>query len=220
MPVMVPNLRDIGGVAADGRTVRTGQVLRSALPAVDDLVPEAIAWPPALVLDLRSAMELDQVHPLQFRAPQVVNLPLLSSLQPGASWPATLADLYLAMVRDARHLLVDLVGHIATEEGPTLIHCAAGKDRTGVAIALLLRLLGVEREAVIADYLLSRHAAAAIASRIGDSLAPSHFFDVPVEAIESVLDWWDTHDGGTEGWYLAAGGSCEDLSQLRKRLLE
>lgn len=220
MPVPIPNLRDVGGVAADGGTVRTGQVLRSGLPALDDMVPDVIAWPPALVLDLRSVPELDQVHPLQFQAQQVVNVPLLSALRPAADWPDTLADLYLSMIADAAHLLVDIVGHIAAEEGPTLVHCAAGKDRTGVAIALLLRLLGVERAAVVADYVLSGEAADAIAGRIGASTAPAHFFDVPAQAIESVLDVWDAHDGGTPGWYLTAGGSSEDLSQLRKRLLK
>lgn len=199
--------------------MRTGRVLRSALPAVDDLVPETIAWPPTLVLDLRSAAELDQVHPLQFRAQQIVNLPLLTALRPGAAWPETLADLYLAMLVDARHLLIDLVAHVAAEDGLTLIHCAAGKDRTGVAVALILRLLGVAREAVVADYLVTHQASDAIASRIGMSTAPAHFFDVPIEAIESVLDAWDDHHGGAEGWYLAAGGSSEDLSQLRKRLV-
>lgn len=219
MPVLVPNLRDVGGVAAGGGIVRTGQVLRSGLPALHDTVPDVIVWPPALVLDLRSVPELDPVHPLQFQAQQVVNIPLLSALQPDAGWPDTLADLYLAMVADAAHLLVAIVGHIAAEEGPTLVHCAAGKDRTGVAIALVLRLLGVERAPVVTDYVLSSEAADAIASRIGASTAPAHFFDVPAQAIESVMDVWDAHDGGTEGWYLTAGGSSDDLSQLRSRLL-
>lgn len=217
---VIPNLRDIGGVAAAGGTVRTGLLLRSALPAIDDLAPDGLAWPPALVVDLRSPMEFDQVHPLQFRARQIVNLPLLSELDPTTPWPETLTDLYLAVLTNAPHLLVELVGHVAAGDGSVLIHCAAGKDRTGIAIALILRLLGVEREHVIADYLLTIEAEAAIARRLGASTLPGHFLDVPVGAIEAVIDLWDAHDDGTLGWYLAAGGSAEDVSQLVKRLVE
>ena len=65
MPVHVPNLRDIGGVATlEGRRVRSGLLLRSALPAADDLVPEDFAWPPTVVIDLRSPLELVEGHPL------------------------------------------------------------------------------------------------------------------------------------------------------------
>lgn len=216
---MIPNLRDVGGIVAPGGTIRAGALLRSALPAIDDIAPDGIAWPPALVVDLRSPGEVDQVHPLQFHARQVVTVPLLSALSPANEWPATLAELYLAVLADAPHLLVELVRHVAAEEGPTLIHCAAGKDRTGIAVALILRLLDVEREHVITDYLRTLEAEAEIAKRLAYSSAPAHYFAVPVEAIEGVMDVWDAHPEGTLGWYIAAGGSAEDASQLQKRLL-
>lgn len=224
MPVHVPNLRDVGGLAAaDGARVRRGQVLRSALPQHDDTVPDHIPWPPALVLDLRSPIEHDGGHPLAPLGPRLVNLPLLQALRPGWHESGTLVSLYELVLDEAGHLLVDLVHHVAEAPGPALVHCAAGKDRTGISIALLLRLLGVEREDVVADYLLTGRATAAIDSRLRrDDTAvavPAAFLAVPREAIELTLDRWDAHAGGAQGWFLTAGGDPARLEALRSRLL-
>lgn len=227
VPELVPNLRDVGGVPASEGTVRTGSLLRSALPAADDLAPDGLTWPPSLVVDLRSAPEAEPVHPLEPAGARVLNLPLLSALRPGVAPPSTLADLYLTVVHGAAPLLVDLVREVSDEPGATLVHCAAGKDRTGISIALLLRLLGVQRDDVVSDYLLTVEAERDIAARL--SRAPGHerraelpreFFTVPVEAIVGVLDVWDAHGSGTHGWYVEAGGSDADVERLRARLLQ
>ena len=227
MPVHVPNLRDVGGVGTvDGHVVRDGLLLRSALPASDDLVAADFAWPPAVVIDLRSPLELAEGHPLDSLGARVINLPLLESLRPGADnhgYDGTLAGLYRLVADAAPHLLVDLVHEVAGADGPVLVHCAAGKDRTGIAVALVLRLLGVDRDLVLADYILTEQASEAIDQRLNRDQAvsgiPPSFYLVEPEALAAVMDVWDAHEHGVEGWFADAGGDPTLLQRLRERFL-
>lgn len=227
MPEFLPNLRDIGGMpAAGGAVVKHGMVLRSAMPVPGDLVPETIPWPPRLVIDLRSPGEIESSHPLAAQGSSVLNLPLLSALQPGAAPAEDLAGLYRVMVDFADHNLVELVRAVSDADGPTLIHCAAGKDRTGVSIALLLRLIEVERDDVVDDFLASKAAEDDITRRLSrlpvqanHQPVPKSFLAVPVEAIEGIIDYWDGHDGGTAGWFAKVGGDPQLIDRLRTKLL-
>ncbi len=223
MPVDLPNLRDVAGLeTADGRTVRPGVLLRSALPRPDDVVPSHVAWPPAVIIDLRSPMELQNGHPLAHLTPRVVNLPLLHALRPGALASDSLAALYHLVLDESAHLLVDVVREVAHADGPVLVHCAAGKDRTGVSVALVLRLLDVPHERVVGDYLLTEQAWAEIDARLHrdtEPKFPASYYQVLPEAIEAVLQVWDEHPAGVEGWFVDAGGDAETLERLRDRML-
>jgi protein-tyrosine phosphatase len=225
VPVVLPNLRDVAGlVTDDGRRVRPGILLRSALPAADDIVPDNLAWPPSVVIDLRSSHEQTKAHPLDHLEARLVNLPLLDDLRPRNHDSATLTTLYRIVLEDAARLLVDVVHEIADAEGPVLVHCAAGKDRTGVSVALVLRLLGVTHDDVLADYILTEQARAAIDVRLNrrdiEPTVPVSFYVVAPEALAAVLDVWDDHPGGVEGWFIEAGGDVDTLERLRERMLE
>lgn len=227
MTTQTPNLRDVGGLpAGPGHVVAHHRVLRSAVPEARDVGPDGLTWPPALVIDLRSPGESDALHPLAGSGARIVNLPLLAALRPGATPIETLDELYLEMLEQAALYLVELVREVGTATGATLIHCAAGKDRTGVSVALLLRLVGVPREHVLADYLLTAQAEQQITARLRRSAGHRHrstlpvsFFDVSPAAIDGVLDVWDDHPGGVEGWFLQIGGTPDDLDRLRRTLV-
>jgi len=118
---------------------------------------------------------------------------------------------------------------------PVLVHCFAGKDRTGFAVALALEAGGVDRDAILSDYLRSNDAVATLRRSILDSMssregttdevmsfAESRLTDEVLGVREQylasarrVLD--DTH-GGLDGYLRAAGVSAEDVTRLRTRL--
>lgn len=225
MPEQTPNLRDLGGLrAAHGAFVRPGTVFRSAVPFADDEPAPGMTWPPSEVIDLRSAGELAAGHPLAATGSQIHNVPLLAALSPEAWGVETLRELYLHVLKDVPDRLAHTVDLVARGGGPTLIHCAAGKDRTGVSVALILRLLGVDREAVTADYLITRSNEPQIRKRLDavrtrGHVIPDAFLQTPVEAITAVLDVWEAHPYGVEGWVRDAGVETDTLQVLRERLV-
>lgn len=220
-----PNLRDIGRTpTVDGALIRPERVLRSGLPFDDDVV-DHVVWPPRLVLDLRSDHEITQQATLS-TAPSR-NLPLLASLKPEAHHDGTLVTLYGALLESAGPMLVDVVRSVTYTDGPVLIHCAAGKDRTGISVALLMRLAGVERSTVMADYVLTNDAIGAIDQRLRQlpgnerrSELPREYFHVVPDALDAVMDVWDAHPDGTHGWLRSVGAEADLADRLRESLLE
>jgi protein-tyrosine phosphatase len=168
------NFRDIGGYAAgNGQTVKWGQVYRTGVlsyfttsdhPALLKLGVRAIC-------DLRRSEEREReptrwpdasVHALSWA--DTANVPTIRGF--AASRPKTPAGMRESMIELYRVLpmwmgprIRGLFDCIATGKAPVVVHCAAGKDRTGVAIAVLLSALGVTRETILADYLLTNDTA-------------------------------------------------------------
>lgn len=170
-----PNFRDFGGQpTADGRRVRAGQLYRSEL--LIGLTPRDLdtlaALDIALVCDLRTPGErarLSNEWPLAKPA-QILALDIdaeMSAVQPDR-WGRRLADpgfgvdkAHEALTENYRRMpgsfardLRALFLHLTENPGrPILVHCAAGKDRTGFVVAMLLWALGVSRETIVAEYL-------------------------------------------------------------------
>ena len=162
------NLRDLGGArTVDRRRVRHGLLFRSAaLGDVDDRARALFdAMGLALLIDLRTSAE-------RARAPTAISV-LAWSRDHGPSggeidaiWRqpdltpqgarALMLDVYRAMPEEQAPAYAELLRRIGNGDLPLLFHCTAGKDRTGVAAALLLDLLGVPREAIEADYMRTR----------------------------------------------------------------
>lgn len=229
-PSGLANLRDVAAGLPAG-TIAPGIVFRSDAPLAGDAIPALPGWPPATVIDLRDPSELHDAHPYAESA-RVHVLPLLGAARPDQGKqvgldPDLLVRLYRAMVkRHAAGFLVKVVEAVAREPGPILIHCAAGKDRTGVSVALLLCLVGVSREAVLTEYFLTDLArdqlvhrlAAHYALSVEGSELPEDVLRTSRPGIEAVLDVWEAHEGGAAGWYLEHGGTQATLAALQARL--
>lgn len=226
------NVRDLGGLATrHGTVLRSGLLLRADAPRLGDDPPAGLAWPPRTVIDLRSFGEWTGSHPLTASGSDVVHVPLLEDVAPQrfAAQSVTLAELYLQMLRRSRAELARIAGIVADTPGPTLIHCAAGKDRTGVALAFLLCLLGVDRRQIVADYQRTRANLEPLLVRLGSAAGtaravhpdhvPRHLLDTPAEAIDAVLDRWAAHPGGVAGWARDGGLSDRQREDLRRRLV-
>ena len=226
------NARDLAD-AAPGLV--PGIAYRADAPIAGDGPPRGIeVWPPATVVDLRAAGEKGSEHPLAAHS-RLVEIDILAAADlTGDAARTTLGsldELYTLMVGpDTAPGVVRVVAEVARDDAPVLFHCSAGKDRTGVSAALILRLLDVTRDRVIEDYtataahmpdVLARMLSGAPAA-IGDTplaSVPKEVLDAPAHAIRAVLDTWDAHEDGVEGWYLAHGGDAATLEALRARLL-
>ena len=163
------NFRDLGGYrTADGRQVRWGRVFRSdKLSALTPEDQQAIALLNiGAVVDLRTREERIQQPSRWLNTPadvyespkptlQTVVATLLKHATNAATARAAVRDFYAGMPDMYSEEYAALFKRLAAGETPLLIHCTQGKDRTGVAAAVLLRALGVPRKTVIADYVLT-----------------------------------------------------------------
>jgi hypothetical protein len=230
----IDNLRDVGGLPLrDGGVTRSGQLLRSAnlrhvtRTDVAHLVDE---FGLRLVVDLRTAREIDRDGPTAVADAGIETVALSFIPEDGSALPETgddtdpLLQSYLGYLVDRTENVVEAVRLLGgPDAGPALVHCAAGKDRTGVLVAIVLDAIGVEREAVIADYALSaehveamfRRWTAAAGREMPDDLTPH----LPrAEVIATVLARLDEEHGGAAGWLRANGLEDEVLDRLRGRL--
>jgi hypothetical protein len=133
---------------------------------------------------------------------------------------------YLGYIESRPDSVVAAVRAIARAEGAALVHCAAGKDRTGVVVALALDASGVSREAIAEDYLATGERIVQIMERLCSSETyraeleghdPQDHAPVP-GTIERVLELVDEQSGGSAAWLSANGLEDADLDRLRERL--
>ena len=155
------NLREAGGMLANGGRVKTLRFLRSGFP--DSLDAENVAFfqemPLVSVLDLRTSEEVAMFpHLFADAGFDVVSLPLLSgSVRSMLQDVPSVGQMYLDMLAASPKELTAAVIAVAnaTAKGTVLVHCTAGKDRTGVVCALVQAVLGVSDQDIVANYVLS-----------------------------------------------------------------
>jgi protein-tyrosine phosphatase len=133
---------------------------------------------------------------------------------------------YMSYLHRRPDSVVGSVRAIARADGAVLVHCAAGKDRTGVVVALALDAAGVDRETIVADYLATRERIDAILARLVSSSTyraeleghdPHHHAPLP-GTMERLLELVDDRFGGSAAWLSAHGLSPPDIERLRRRL--
>ncbi|WP_019927882.1 tyrosine-protein phosphatase [Nocardia sp. BMG111209] len=214
----VINARDLGGYrTTDGRTVRSGKVFRTAElgKATDADLAALTGHDVRVVDDLRTSFE---------RAASADRMPAGAT----ANWddiiggdPANVLksfsagpDLYRAFITEpgANAGFANVLRDIAATDGAVLYHCSAGKDRTGWTSAVLLTLLGVDRDTVNYDFLLSNYYRNA---PVGDAVN-----GVTQPELDAAFDQVDRSYGSFDN-YLHQGLKLtdDDLAALRAKLL-
>jgi protein-tyrosine phosphatase len=164
------NFRDLGGYQGrGGRSVRWRRLFRSdhlgALSAADKGVLAGLALTKAFDfrgVDERAAAsyELSGVaqHSLAIEPTVQERMRAMASDGHRITAPVVaelMKDLYRSLVNDQTRRFAQLFEHLLAEDVPVVFHCTAGKDRTGFAAALILLALGVPRQTVMQDYLLT-----------------------------------------------------------------
>ncbi|MBY8872654.1 tyrosine-protein phosphatase [Micromonospora sp. PLK6-60] len=257
--VGAPQARDLGGhVGADGRRVRVGRLIRT--PALgrltDDDLRVLAKLAPACVVDLRDAAEIDLAPADRLPGePRVVHLPVLDPRHPVFVYVSAVLlghdlDAYDELAREGtpaamREIYRWLVTGPAAVAGfgaavrlaadaenlPLLFHCSAGKDRTGWLAVVLLTALGVDEEAVRADYLRHNELAGSLNEVLLEAMTrrrPELDPAVARPVLEVRPDYLDAAYAevrrvhGSFGAYLRDGLGVDDatLAALRARLLE
>ncbi|SIN37452.1 Protein tyrosine/serine phosphatase [Micromonospora cremea] len=231
------NFRDVGGYPGhDGRTVRRGRLYRSdSLHRLDEQDQDAFA---AIgirtVIDLRRPTEVAR----DGRVPAYQGLTYRHIHPEHADWAERpheegvslaryLADRYADLAQTGTAGLAEAVGLIAeSANAPVVVHCVAGKDRTGIVCALTLAVLGVDDADIVADYALTAEASARFGAWLAETTpggldnVPAPFLASPAEAMELFLAELREGHGSVEGYLRHAGVTDEQLAALRHHLLD
>ena len=228
------NLRDLGGYATrDGRRTRWRTVYRS--DCLDQVDAEGQAWLVRsglrTVIDLRDKVEAAN-RPNVFAGSAVVayrRVPLWDEPLPDSAAP-DVADGYLRELDLLGPRLVAVIEDVLAPGAlPVLIHCAAGKDRTGLVVALLLAAVGVPDETIAEDYALSsvclgpEYVAASrtwVLERGLDWARWAHLFETPPDRMLKTLAYLERQFGGAERYLRDHGLAAERIAELRERLTE
>ncbi len=250
------NLRDLGGTPLEGGgEVLPGRLLRS--DNLQDLTPADVAELRRRgltdVVDLRSAYELNATGDGPLRSePDITHhhfsffveehgedsspetgdelpedaLPWVGHV-PDVQLEDHFASTYWSFLADRPDSVVGALRAVAAAEGAALVHCAAGKDRTGTTVALALRLVGAERSAVVADYAASDERLPRIIERLVASPVyaanlrgrPLSSQATKAETMDTFLRYLDESHGGVEAVLTRMGWTQADTDAMKRHLL-
>jgi protein-tyrosine phosphatase len=228
------NARELGGYATEnGRETRWGRVVRA-----DDLNRLSAAGRQALIdhgvrtiVDLRLPRELE-IDPPPFREHDAVAYHHVSFIDPDAEPGPSIeriADDYKQMLERHRSGVAAIMQAIArAPEGAVLIHCHAGKDRTGTIAALLLRLAGVPIATAAEDYGLTTECLRPFDEEWLENGPNDRAWRereyartmARAEVMQEVLEYVEDQYGSVEDYLLTCGVSPEDVARLKAKLLE
>lgn len=247
------NVRDLGGLpTADGGRTAERKLLRA--DNLQGLSPSDVRrlvdkHGVSTVIDLRSTRERESEGPAPLEAESAV-LHTHHSVLPerGAATDVAAEDdalltrreriierypddymcgMYLGYLEDRPESVVGALREVVRADGAALVHCAAGKDRTGVVTAVALTAVGVHRDAVVADYVATGERIEAILDRLRAS--PTYAADIdrlPVEAhtprpetMVAFLEQLDARFGGAAAWLDDHGFGPAELKQLAATLV-
>lgn len=229
------NFRDVGGYAArDGLTTKWNKLFRAdALHRLDQADREILrARGLAFVIDLREQEELDTApNALEGLDLRQLHLPIFESEINTRETSLDLAAIYEKVIDDCGVRLARAVRAIAeSDDSAVLVHCTAGKDRTGLVVALALAAVGVDSRDIVADYSLSEvmlagEWASAMAVKMreygfgdGENLAQLVGAS-PAALMRASLQSIDNSYGSASEYLLAHGLSSAELDRLHLALV-
>ncbi|ASR39144.1 protein tyrosine phosphatase [Prauserella marina] len=241
------NIRDVGGIpTGDGGSTTAGRLLRA--DNLQNLSPSDVSYlvdtvKLTTVVDLRTLGEITSEGPAPLtRVASVEHVH--HSLVPERAWDTPDALLarrreeqaqhqgdrtcgaYLGYVEQRPESIVGALRAIASAKGPALVHCAAGKDRTGVVVAFALTVAGALREHIVADYAASGERIEAIIKRLSASRTYAEdVARIPIdghrplpETMAQFLDQIDLRYDGVHCWLDRNGFTASEVATLRGRL--
>jgi protein tyrosine/serine phosphatase len=225
------NARDVGGLPTPNGPTRFGALVRS--DCLRRLTAEGqvamLAYGVATIVDLRSRRELVAAPSPLGDHPGYRSLPFgeYDSLDAPSRFE-TATENYIDWLATQRPRVAAILHGIAdAPPGGVLVHCAAGKDRTGVVVALVLSIAGVERDAIAEDYALSVWWNDAVADEEEIATAPDAaerlrdrriYYPRP-ESMTAMLAELDRLHGGVDGYLGAIGVGAAARERLRARLV-
>ena len=236
------NVRDLGGLPTeDGGETQSGRVIRS-----DNLgYLTAAGWRTLVDHEVVRIVDLRWPEEVASDPPRDVDIEVVGVSVLGDSMDASLAWLreldahlddaedvadhyawsYVEFLERNRERFGRALAAIAEADGPVVIHCMGGKDRTGLVAALLLRMAGAELDAIGRDYALSGPNLAVTlqewieqAPTDRDRRRREKLSQTPAAGMRRVIDTIEERYGSVAGYLEAAGVSAGQLDQLRSRL--
>lgn len=238
------NFRDVGGHrASGGRRVASGRLFRSDSPhlARDGDLAILAELGVRTVVDLRTNVELAERggypvdrHPVRHHHLPLIVRPWDDDARLGAEvapdrTAAFLTARYTEMLAEGGGALAAIVELLADADTyPVVVHCAVGKDRTGVVAAMLLELLGVDDGPIVHDYAISalgmvRIESWLVANDPAEAEAwlqqPRAWLASPPAAMAAFLEHLRGEHGSAEGYLLARGVAPASIAGVRANLL-
>ena len=231
-------MRDVGGLPTEAGGVTRRRVLvraDSVRTLTDAGWSSLLAYGVRTIIDLRTPEECER-DPARHLPLEVVRVPIVGrtpdeirdAREAGklASSPEAATAVYLDLLeRERRSFAKAAIAFADAVEGTVVVHCAAGKDRTGLLVAMLLAVAGVPAASIVDDYGLS---ASNVASAYEGWIAEGEteaardlrraLVASPPEAMAGVLDHLDTGNAGAARYLHEAGVSDEAVARVRSRM--
>ncbi|MGP6172269.1 tyrosine-protein phosphatase [Microbacterium sp. A196] len=228
----VPGTSNFRAVAPG--TVASGRLYRSdALDRLNSVGRQRIAeLGITAVIDLRSRIDrrIGGRDRLRGTGAVRISLPIDGVPRRVDLTTITLPEAYRVILSRHQQLLGTVIRAIAASDGPVLVHCTAGKDRTGLVVALTLAAIGVDRDAILDDYALTAanlagpwtermvRKARRFRIRLTDDLI-AILASSPREVLSETLDWVDAEFGGLTEYLDGAGVDADVRAALHAKLL-
>jgi protein-tyrosine phosphatase len=224
------NARDLGGLpTGDGRRIRSGALIRT--DRLSELTPAGVQLVRdhgvSRIIDLRTIGEVEE-SPGPFAGDPILrHVSFIDETVTDSIDGETLIEVYRqSLERNGRSIAAAFDAMVSAPPGGVLVHCHAGKDRTGVLVALALQVSGVPDDEIVADYALSgdflRAVHEAYLATLTDEQERTWADDMRgcrAETMADLLSYLDDRHGGARSYLSSIGVGDDSLAALRRRLV-